>query len=139
MKSLLRSDIVSISTTKTNNPKQNYILIKISFCTSCCDSHIISIFWNFRKIRNMLENFPAYFSSTFSYFNIYTHFYVLYFLIFTWLRVYCSIKMPNLSFGAIKAGGQHSVLMGIFMEFINLDITANVLLVLHYIYSMKFH
>ena len=46
--------------------------------------------------------------------------------------------MKNLSFGAIKAGGQHSVLMGIFMEFINLDITANVLLVLHYIYSMKF-
>ena len=46
--------------------------------------------------------------------------------------------MQNLSFGAIKAGGQHFVLMGIFMEFINLDITANVLLVLHYIYSMKF-
>ena len=45
--------------------------------------------------------------------------------------------MQNLSFGAIKAGGQHFVLMGIFMEFINLDITANVLLVLHYIYSMK--
>ena len=31
-----------------------------------------------------------------------------------------------------KAGGQHSVLIGIFMEFINLDITADVLLVSHY-------
>ena len=37
--------------------------------------------------------------------------------------------MQNLSFGAIKVVGQHSVLMGVFMEFINLVITENVLLV----------